>query len=263
MSRRRRLAGTTWQAAWYWTLTSLLAVAAGELAVAVFGSDLAAPLRFIAAVSTTCPAVSILGAKRPHDQAWNFIVASLWLVLAMPAGKALLLDPGKPFGLHPAQTWFVGALVLVGLANVLPTRFWAAGLLFAAGQYGLLFAPQWSPLIGLALCVVATLLTAVQLTPRSSPRPWDRVWLDFRDLYGALWGLRLMERLNSVAQASGWDVRLSWWGFVDSTGPCDVSRLPPDLADRLGQAFDNLLRRFVTDEWIAARLIDTSAAQER
>ena len=42
------------------------------------------PLDFAAAMIVFCPAMALLGAKRPQDKPWQLIVLSLWGILALP-----------------------------------------------------------------------------------------------------------------------------------------------------------------------------------
>jgi hypothetical protein len=62
-----------------------------------------------------------------------------------------------------------------------------------------------------------------------------------------------MEQLNAVSQSNGWNLRLQWSGFHTMDGSPDWS-LPPDQLRVLRQSLQNLLRRFVSPEWIATRL---------
>jgi hypothetical protein len=85
----RKLRGTTLVGSQVWLGTCLVAVAAVDiwqtLAVERANASAAEPLRFFAATLTFCPLMALMGAKRPQDRAWHFIVLSLWVVLALPA----------------------------------------------------------------------------------------------------------------------------------------------------------------------------------
>ncbi len=94
----RPLHGTTLRAVWWWSFIALGTVVATELAIGIMqpqDNSWAEPLRFIAAASTFCPLVALLGAKRPQDRAWQWIVLSFWVILALPAAQAWLLRPGE------------------------------------------------------------------------------------------------------------------------------------------------------------------------
>ena len=99
-------------------------------------ADWLMPLRFAAAMATFCPLMALLGAKRPQDRAWQFIVFSLWIVLSLPSFEWLLF--GGVAEIHPARFWFLVVLTLIGATNGLTTRYWPSGLLFAGGQLALL-----------------------------------------------------------------------------------------------------------------------------
>ncbi len=113
--------------------------------------------------------------------------------------------------------------------------------------------------MGLGLMVADWGLLAAELPPaRRDVSPLDRVWLDFRDLYGAAWGLRVMERMNASAAMYGWPVQLTWSGFIPRDAAAADEEVPPIVADSMR----TLLRRFVSPEWIDARLgagVGTSA----
>jgi hypothetical protein len=210
-----------------------------------------------------------LGAKRPQDFAWQFVVAALVGVLWLPAGQWWLARGGTRLELHAAWSWFLAALVLLGLANHLATRFWLPALLAATGQW-MLLAPQLPLLacplsdaaraiVGLAL-VVAALVAAVRTASRrrNSLTPLDRVWLDFRDAFGAAWALRVQQRIHASAAAYGWNLTLHWSGFATRDGAATHS-IPPDDAAAALAGLNGLLRRFVSPEWIAERAGGLSA----
>jgi hypothetical protein len=76
----------------------------------------------------------------------------------------------------------------------------------------------------------------------------DRVWLAFRDAYGAVWALRVMERINQTARQTGRQERLGWQGFTEHWNPFgDPS---PDPSDPLAVTVRMLLTRFVSTAWI-------------
>jgi hypothetical protein len=247
---------------------SLLALASAELAAAFStsaGDPSTAALRYIAAVSTFCPVMALLGAKRPQDVGWQFIVFSLWFVLALPGLEWLLF--GGVQELHTARVAFLVLLIAIGAINGIGTRLLPASLLFAAGQ-GALVAPflglehassarEWLAPAGMAALVASWTVATARRRPSQVPRPLDRVWLDFRDAYGLVWSLRAMERVNATGTLCMWPLRLGWRGFYRVDSP-----LPFQPGDELGEAtlcavaetLRTLLRRFVSPEWIESRL---------
>jgi hypothetical protein len=267
---RRDLDGTTLVAVWCWSAVSTAFVAAAEIVIAVAGAQGAppwvVPLRLAAAAGTFCPAIALLGAKRPQDRGWQFIVAALWGILSLPSMHWLLF--GGPREMHPAQLGFVALLIGVAALNGIATRYWPTSLLYAGGQAALVapFFPltdAWlprsiGPLVGLALIVAAYALRALHVPrARSAPTALDRAWLDFRDQFGAVWGLRIMERINAAAAMYGWGISLGWQGFVARDNQTDVAAIPPAVEDSLR----TLLRRFVSPEWIDRRLTSGGAAR--
>ncbi len=269
--RRKRLSGTTLAAVWVWSLVSLAAIGAAELLVAFAGGEPASPwshaMRFSAAVSSICPVMALLGAKRPQDRGWQFIVFTLWVILSLPAAHWLLF--GGVREIHPAQVGLLAILIGAGAINAMATRQWLAGLLYALGQVALLgpfltslepwLGGQRGPFIGLALVVTCWLLLALSRERSNAPSGLDRVWLDFRNAFGAVWGLRVMERMNASSAMYGWPVTLTWQGFVPRGEAPGAAELPAIIEDSMR----TLLRRFVSPEWIDERLRDSGHSSQR
>jgi hypothetical protein len=283
---RRALAGTTLIAAWWWAVLSWCALS--SVAIALYWQpqgqntdDRGLSLCFAAAMTTVCPGMAVLGAKRPQHVAWQWIVLSLWVVLVLPAAQWELF--GSEPTLHLARKCFLGALVAIGVVNYLPTRYAAPAALFGIGQFFLLapfFAGEFRAdefQLGLiqVLCAMdlalglATRRRVFSMVPVVSyylPRkekdnelaPHDRLWRDFRDAYGLLWGLRVAERFNAQAAASGWPVTLTWRGFRSPTGDRPAT-LSPAERQAVTENLTSWLRRFVDAEWIARRLVADSA----
>lgn len=261
-----RLRGATLVAPALWAALAVSAVTAAEvwLASPGLGAQANAGIaRCLTGGLTCCPLLALLGAKRPQDRAWGWIVLSLWIVLALPALEAWLFRRG--FELHPAQAWFLSILIVTGAVNHLASRYAPTACLVSAGQVLLMkeslpavFAgPAW-PRLGLALLAAAVLLA--WLVPSRSALSLDRVWLDFRDAFGLVWGLRVQERVNSAATAQSWPVRLTWRGFqavshTMAAGETDVPNQPAPAVDAgpAGEVLRNSLWRFVSHAWIADR----------
>ena len=268
LTRRRYLRDTTLSAPWIWSLGSLLLLAVVEvlLAYRAAGSPPsgASHLRYMAAATTFCPMVALLGAKRPQNRGWQFVVASLPVVLLLPALQAFLYHPEAHLELHAAWSWFLLSLVVIGLLNTLPTRYWLLSLLFAGGQCALLadHLPMFAslttaayPRTGLALIVAAAVGWSATFPPQCRVRPSvDRVWLDFRDFYGAFWAVQLLERFNTSAGALDWEARLNWHGLEMNDPAVSPESLSPEVRAAMHKSLAALLRRFVSPEWLAVRL---------
>ena len=271
----RKLRGTTLVGSQVWLCACLVAVSAVEvwqaLAAERTNASTVEPLRFFAATLTFCPLIALMGAKRPQDRAWHFIVLSLWVVLALPALHVGLLRSGQMLSTPSSLAWFMLALIVIGLINRVLTPAWIGGLLFACGQTSLLakhlplvvnvpgIERYPCELIGLGLIVASAVLSWwLSHRRRPSAEPLDRLWLEFRDLFGVLWALRLAERVNSAAALTKSDLVLRWSGFQTSAGGRITESLSPDAVRILRQGLENLLRRFVSRAWIAERLQESN-----
>jgi hypothetical protein len=219
-----------------------------------------------------CPVVSLVGAKRPQDGPWNFVVISLWGILALPAAEALLLNRGQPLEIQGFRSWFIVVLLLLTLANTLPTRHALAALCVVAGQTLLLLeylpgavsvangslangalAP-WVASLGLALLAAAAVVFALQPPRAAAAHSLDHLWLDFRDTFGSLWSLRVQERLLATAKLGDWSVVPTWTGWVHTDGTPFRGELTTEQQKGIMVTYRGLLRRFVSNAWINARL---------
>jgi hypothetical protein len=268
----RRLRGSTLAAPCAWSCFSLSALVGAEIVAACLSGEAssgeAAHLRYLAAMTMLAPFVALLGAKRPQDRAWQWIVLSLLALLALPSLKAAIFDSGAPPAPHAAWRWLLAVIALAGLLNYLPTRFGAAAALLFGGQLLELadylpgFASPLSgqdPLAGLGLAVAALLAAQMAALAKKPAAPSiDRLWLDFRDAFGALWALRVAERFNAAAAQSGWGVWLRWSGLKSSREDQDAERsdkpISADVVPAMHQSLKNLLWRFVAPDWISERL---------
>lgn len=254
---------TTLAAPCYWALGSVIAVTVIET-VRFSTSEATAQARYLAAIGTLAPSMALLGAKRPQNRAWQWIVLSLLLVLALPCVKVLLYGGGAPSP-HLAWQWFLTVLIGAGCANHLPTRYGFNSLLLCAGQVLLLadYLPAAPasfisdrPFWGLLSIMAATILLPAAGRLRSRVRPVDRLWIDFRDAFGVVWSLRVAERFNESAIRQGWPARLGWNGLrTMKSSATDIASDDgePGNAEAVHQALKALLLRFVTAEWIAQR----------
>ena len=272
LARRRALAGSTLTAAWWWAVLGVLVAALAEGAIATLkppgGVGWPTSLRYVAAAATLLPVMSVLGAKRPQHRAWQWIVASLWAVLLVPVVQSGLFSRGGPLEIHVAWRVFLAVLILMGLVNFCFTRFALPAVLVAAGQTALLW-PQlpavrathgWPP-VGWSLLAAAVVMWSLRVS--DSPRCPDgsrcppglqRLWLIFRDHYGLMWALRVVERFNAAATMYDWPLRLSWEGFTSVRHDGPLPPLPPDVQQRVDTAFRSLLRRFLSSETIDREL---------
>lgn len=106
----KKVLGTTLMVPCLWVATAascLLLLAFAEIQFAD-GIALSA-MHFAVAASTLCPTIAVLGAKRPQDRGWQWVVASLWLVVVWPAAQALANPAGPNFEIFAPWKIFIVA----------------------------------------------------------------------------------------------------------------------------------------------------------
>lgn len=264
-----KVRGTTLLAPLLWATVAGIGLAAIEAFFNTSGTDISplsvSILRYATAIGTLCPLMAVLGAKRPQNRGWQWIVLSLWVILMLPAAQALLISSGRQLGLFIAWRLFLGAIIGLGLLNYLPTRFWLAAVLVACGQALLLesflwdkpFVPvEWGRAVGIACFLAAVVTVWMQLALKASANsevatpglwaeldPHNRQWLFFRNAFGAFWALRILQRINQTAEVCDWPVRLTWTGFLP-TDDAPVDSLEASHLAEIDQTLQTLLRRF-------------------
>jgi hypothetical protein len=280
-----RLRGTTLVAPTVWALAAV-----GMLVVsATYGpSDTPADhyLGYTAAIFVLAPGLAVLGAKRPQSGAWQFIVATFVGILMLPVLNGLAAGLAAPQP-HALFRWLTLAVFLVGAFNYLPTvqflpigSTWiGVGMLLGVcvpGDFGRTAAADALALLCLNIGLAVGRLIARRR--RRAARGMQRLWNDFRDAYGLVWGVRVFERLNVAARRHGWPVEFTWrgifakgwagddstplartlfqwnaphWDNLESEEP--LERLDPDVRRRIRRELHALLRRFVSTAWIAER----------
>jgi hypothetical protein len=228
-----------------------------------------AAARLCVAALALCPTMSLLGAKRPQHGVWQFIVASLAVVLAMPAISATLVRPGTLPDIHVLQRGLMLVVAVVGWMNFIGTRNAVAATFVAAGQLVLmrpLFSsaaatagPAGGAEAAAAVAIAAgSVLAAAQAAraarvPRSAAAGIaaciDGPFLAVRELLGAAWTLRIAERFNAIAAARGWPARLHFGGLQADGEPGGDAGAAGWHRDAV-RAFRALVRRFVTPAWL-------------
>lgn len=223
----------------------------------------AASVRLVVASLLVCPAMSLLGAKRPQHGIWQVIVASLAVVLAMPAASAELTRPGSPPVVHIVVRVFLAGLAALGWMNAVGTRRLAAATLVTAG--GVLLVRGFLPGVDVDrsadppwLDALAAWLVACGGMAAVAPRfRWavvdeplgdeiERPFLCLRETLGLAWTLRIAERFNGLAVSRGWPCRLSAEGLERGGDPQDTAWHRDAV-----RTFESIMRRFVSRPWLA------------
>ena len=277
---RRGVRGTTltttaswgiFVAAWWWIAAVLSAFCFVDRPVV---QD---QLWYWTAVVSLVPPIAVLGAKRPGSEAWNFFVLiPLVLVLGWPALTVWTAQgPGALRVESPVLIGFVLVLVM-GCGNYIATRLAFPALLYALSVV-LVLAPcstvwafrgvssEVTRLAGTGCLVLAVFWSWGLLRQRSTTHNGpDRVWNDFREMFGIVWMKRALDRINEeFAEREQWPARLGTDGLEWVAPPTQEQRA--HIESRLEYALRWLLRRFVDPEWIDRRLEsvvgDSSAAK--
>ncbi|HEX5103359.1 MAG TPA: hypothetical protein VFV87_06090 [Pirellulaceae bacterium] len=271
LSARTAIRETTLVGPWWWALAAIIGWGGVEIAAA--GGWLAngawlAPLRMAAMGLSFCPAVALVGAKRPQHAAWSFVVVSLWVIVVLPAAEGFFLRRGQELEMGDARGWFLWILILLGPANFAPTRFWLAALLLAGGQIvalgkflplargDLVIRPGLTGFVMSVMALLAAWLAAVPFCPRNQIQqsPYELLWIHFRNAFGLFWSLRVQERVNAAAAQYGWDFRLTWTGLKHNADGQPLTTIDPKAERAFRTTLRGLLRRFVSSRWIADRL---------
>ena len=218
-----------------------------------FSPILKSAMQFAVGALTFCPLMGVLGAKRPQEAGWNWVVLSLWIILVWPAVQAVMLPQGNRLELFLAWKFFVLGLIVLGLLNYLPTRHALSAILAAVGQYVILDAylldlelisPTWVPPVSAGCFLLAAILAArlrpTKDTTKLGLQEYNKQWLHFRDAYGAFWALRFLGRLMQSAELQKWTFQPTWSGFVAGEEEPSAKEL-----QELEQAMDGFLRRFL------------------
>jgi hypothetical protein len=126
---------------------------------------------------------------------------------------------GAPLPVDTIRAGFLAAALVIGLVNYLPTRLGLGALaLLAACLLELRRIdeemPEWERALSLGLAGTAPWLAWLGWRiGRANGSEVDRMWRDFRDRFGVVWGQRLREQFNHAAEHAGLKVELRWPGL--------------------------------------------------
>lgn len=233
------------------------------------GRPLAGHLVYLEVLATLAALISVLGARNPGGGAWAILMAMLLVVFLIPwlegAGLARGARVIDHLRLDSPWTIFYGLLVVAGVTNHLPTRYFPAAACLGIGfvlEYLALTRLDWSPTTrGRVWTIVPWLsVTAIVLADRLGERATgasDRLvafWFWFRDHWGVVWALRVLERFNRSAELQGWPFRLAWHGLVDPETASEPAEITPEQRAAAEKTLVSLLRRFVSPERLSATI---------
>jgi len=261
---------TALTSAWRWLAAGVTAWLAAWTATILFPlcpAAIADQMWYAVALLMVCPAIAVLGARRPGTLVWTwFVLVPLLLVLGWPALTAW--DSRlqvAPLDIEKPAIVAYGLVLIMGTGNYFRTRFSLSAVCLLVALVLLIvpfssaapvpFADRDGSRIWATLSLAAAFATAFLSGRRTAVAvtPLHRVWIDFRDSFGIVWAKRAMDRINVAAENEHWPVRLELDGFhpLNHTG----SRTPrTDVEEHIEHTMRWLLRRFVDSEWIDCRI---------
>jgi hypothetical protein len=257
--------GTALRPALVWALLALaLAVVAQAVALAeplALGRPLAERFTYLSVLALLAALGSVLNARTPGGKAWACLMMLMVVVFLIPwlEDQTRLRRASALAQLHLDAPWsiFYGLLVVVAVTNYLPTRFGLAAVAlstlfileflalsslgFTPGRRALIWSwVAWT----LALSLWIARWNAGRKPPAASS--CEKIWFWFRDNWGVVWALRVLERFNRAAEVSRWPVRLTWFGLTPVIGQQDSA--PPPSPGETEATFRNLMKRFA-ESW--------------
>ena len=178
--------------------------------------------RYLSVCMTGCAIVAVLGARRPGVSAWNVVVLGLLAVALLPLAQSLMVNGILQVPVH--WTVLMAAILGVGVINYLPTRLGpAAAMIALAISVELIIlvttpdvGERWIRITPVSRCLLALAPWAAYLNVAwqgAAVSAFDRIWFDFRDRFGLIWGQRMREQFNRSAANSGWPLHLYWQGL--------------------------------------------------
>ena len=237
--------GSTAVPATLWAIAACLSLALDtglRASGAISQPSAAASLRMVTAALSLCPAMSLLGAKRPQHGVWQFIVAALAVILLLPTLATALVRPDSVPDAH-----LLGRALVDSEQAFPPTASTAAPMAAAIDCLGGCLAA-----VGGLLAMTSSLssLSSTRRRPSLAPAGTfaaavEPAFLGFRETLGAAWTLRVAERFDAIAASRGWPCRL----LFDGIHPADTPIDGPWQRDAQ-RALGALLQRFVSIQWL-------------
>lgn len=242
---------------------AIIAVTLGGLGQVVAGSEPVASGRpftghfsYLSGLATLAALITVLGARKPGSGAWAILMGMLVLVFLLPwlEGAGLVGRSRGMDRLRLEAPWsiFYAGLAVAGIVNYLPTR-WGFSAMLVGGSLAvewLALALNWplprrSAAWSVSAAVLGLGISSMFLQGRRevSPPGLASLWFWFRDRWGVVWALRVKERFNRTAEASSWQVRITWQG----PSPCRDATESAEAEAVLA----SLLRRFADPDRIS------------
>ena len=271
---RKSLANTTLLGASNWVVLVALAWSftfACDQGLGLVSGPFADHLWYGTAILSLCPAIAVLGARRPGNRVWTlFILLPMLCVLGWPMGAlALQVSELRGLQLETPQLAAYGLVLIMGFGNYCGTRNTLAALICGMVLFATVLSissvtPSWLAdrkftRFWSTICISMTVCMMSVRQPIHRVHPFDRVWFDFFDDFGIVWGRRIQDRINHLATRERLPVRLELDGFVftessmhqvQSTSGNDLTQTEA----RVEHFLRWLLRRFVDPIWIDQRL---------
>lgn len=224
-------------------------------------------LWYLTAISALCPFVAVLGARRGRLLEWSlFIVLPLIVVLEWPALAQLTRCwHGQRLELETPALIGFGFVLVMALGQFLGTRYPFSTLSWMAAWGNVCWSLRSSTAaliidrntdqrIAIFFLLQFWLAVAFETRPRPAVKiGWNRVWNDYRNIFGNLWALRLLARVNDVARRDKWPWILTEGG-LNPADPQNATAGDPTGDPRVDQTFRWLMKPFVDPEWIDERL---------
>lgn len=170
-------------------------------------------------------------------------------------------------GLQLETPQLVGYLLVIvmGAGNYLGTRYTLSSLLYIVSGSLLVLctaavcpdwlSDRWWARLAATACMAIAVISAGWTRATDTKSRFDRLWLDFFNQFGIVWGRRIQDRVNFIAAKENWPARLELHG-LEWTAPAD-----PATEARIEHTFRWLLRRFVDPDWIDRRLESTRTGE--
>jgi hypothetical protein len=201
-----------------------------------------ADIIFIALAVTGGAGIAVLGARRPHVFAWNFVVLGLVSVLVLPLVEGWIIGIRS---LDALRLSFLAGTLIVGIGNYVPTRFGAAAavaLLVVGGWFAILLEPALADrdalFLTLRIATASVPWIALVSPNRAAGDDLGNAWRSFRDRLGFVWGERTREQFNRAAENAGLPIRLGWRGVRGTGSDTEMARAV-EIFKRLVRRFDD------------------------